>query len=164
MNAPTNAPVREWLMNNCNLVSAIRLPNNLFSENAGTDVGSDLIVLQKNSAKTALNADEQRFIQTEQRPSGVMWNKYMNNLSYVVHTSWKQGTDPYGKPAITFKHDGGSEGIAEATGKRTSGDFAKNLNVEQYRQYAPKVAPIVAIQTQYEPTAKDLVEVGQLIT
>ena len=47
MNSPTNEPVRAWLMKNTNLVSAVRLPNNLMSDNAGTEVGSDLIILQK---------------------------------------------------------------------------------------------------------------------
>ncbi|MEG0455974.1 MAG: N-6 DNA methylase, partial [Bacteroides sp.] len=139
MNAPTNAPVREWLMNNCDLVSAIRLPNNLFSENAGTDVGSDLIVLQKNPAKTALTADEERFIKTAQRPSGVMWNTYLNSLSRVVHTSWKQDTDPYGKPAIIFKHEGGADGIATDMSSMLKADFAKNLNMELYSRFAPKI-------------------------
>jgi len=36
MNSPSNEAVREWLMRNSNLVSAIRLPNNLMSDNAGT--------------------------------------------------------------------------------------------------------------------------------
>lgn len=139
MNAPTNTPVREWLMNNCDLVSAIRLPNNLFSENAGTDVGSDLIVLQKNTAKIALTANEERFVQTAQRPSGVMWNTYLNSLSRVVHTSWKQDTDPYGKPAIIFKHEGGADGIATDMGNMLKTDFTKNLNMELYNRFAPKI-------------------------
>ena len=42
MDSPQNCPVREWLVNHANLVSAIRLPDNLFTD-AGTEVGSDLI-------------------------------------------------------------------------------------------------------------------------
>ena len=38
-------------MENSKLISAIRLPGGMFSENAGTEVGSDLIVLQKQSGK-----------------------------------------------------------------------------------------------------------------
>ena len=34
-------------MQRARLLSAIRLPNNLFTDYAGTEVGSDLIVLQK---------------------------------------------------------------------------------------------------------------------
>ncbi|MCH5685461.1 SAM-dependent methyltransferase [Niabella sp. W65] len=51
LNSPKNEPIRRALMENNNLVSAIRLPNNLFTEYAGTEVGSDLIILQKNTKK-----------------------------------------------------------------------------------------------------------------
>jgi adenine-specific DNA methylase len=51
MNSPSNESIREWLMKNTNLVSAVRLPNNLMADNAGMEVGSDLIILQKNSNK-----------------------------------------------------------------------------------------------------------------
>ena len=50
--------VRNELFSQANLVSAIRLPNNLFSDNAGTEVGSDLIILQKNLHKMELSQDE----------------------------------------------------------------------------------------------------------
>jgi len=43
MDSLQNRPVREWLVNHANLVSTIRLPDNLFTD-AGTEVGSDLIV------------------------------------------------------------------------------------------------------------------------
>jgi len=54
LNSPKNEPIRRALMQNNNLVSAVRLPNNLFTEYAGTEVGSDLLILQKNTAKQSL--------------------------------------------------------------------------------------------------------------
>ncbi|XHU24778.1 hypothetical protein RAN99_09365, partial [Ornithobacterium rhinotracheale] len=44
----TKTSVRNELFSQANLVSAIRLPNNLFTDNAGTEVGSDLIALRQN--------------------------------------------------------------------------------------------------------------------
>ena len=38
-------------MENAHLVSAVRLPDNTFTDHAGTQAGSDLIVLQKHSDK-----------------------------------------------------------------------------------------------------------------
>ena len=145
MNAPTNEPVREWLMNHTRLVSAVRLPNNLFSENAGTEVGSDLIVLQKQNGKTSLTEEEQRFIKSEKRPSGVLFNTYLRSMSQIVHTEWKQDTDPYGKPAILFHHEGGAEGIATDMGKILRADLAKRLDEALYQKHIsiqeqPKVA------------------------
>src|SRR5690606_1148813 len=46
LNSPKNEPIRRALMEHNNLVSVVRLPNNLFTEYAGTEVGSDLIILQ----------------------------------------------------------------------------------------------------------------------
>ena len=145
MNAPTNEPVRDWLMSHTRLVSAVRLPNNLFSENAGTEVGSDLIVLQKQSGKTSLTEEEQRFIKSEKRPSGVLFNTYLRSMSQIVHTEWKQDTDPYGKPAILFHHEGGAEGIATDMGKILLADLAKRLDMALYQKHIsiqeqPKVA------------------------
>lgn len=52
MNSPNNESIRKWLMDNTNMVSAVRLPNNLFTDIAGTEVGSDLIILQKTQQNT----------------------------------------------------------------------------------------------------------------
>lgn len=156
MNAPTNEPVREWLMNHTRLISAVRLPNNLFSENAGTEVGSDLIVLQKQSNKKSLTEEEKRFIKSEKRPSGVLFNTYLRSMSQIVHTEWKQDTDPYGKPAILFHHEGGAEGIATDMGKILLADLAKRLDMALYQRHIsiqeqPKVAASPKVK-QEEPT------------
>ena len=132
-------------MNHTRLISAVRLPNNLFSENAGTEVGSDLIVLQKQSNKTSLTEEEKRFIKSEKRPSGVLFNTYLRSMSQIVHTEWKQDTDPYGKPAILFHHEGGAEGIATDMGKILLADLAKRLDMALYQKHIsiqeqPKVA------------------------
>ena len=153
MNAPSNEPIREWLMNNSRLVSAVRLPNNLFSENAGTEVGSDLIVLQKQSDKTSLTEEEQRFIKSEKRPSGVLFNTYLRSMSQIVHTEWKQDTDPYGKPAIQFHHNGGAEGIATDMGKILRADLAKHLDMALYQKHItiqeqPKVSVSPEVKLQ----------------
>ncbi len=49
--------IRMELVKRADLVAALRLPNNTFSDNAGTDAGSDLIILQKHTGKIALSAD-----------------------------------------------------------------------------------------------------------
>ena len=54
--------IRMELVKRANLVAALRLPNNTFSDNAGTDVGSDLIIFQKHTGKKSLSADEEFFI------------------------------------------------------------------------------------------------------
>lgn len=47
MDAKTSNNFRKYVSNKANLIAAIRLPNDTFKDNAGTDVTSDLIILQK---------------------------------------------------------------------------------------------------------------------
>ena len=54
--------IRKALMDRANLVCALRLPNNTFTDTANTEVGSDLIILQKNSGKTGYTKQEELFL------------------------------------------------------------------------------------------------------
>lgn len=105
--------VRAELVKRADLVTALRLPNNTFSDNAGTDTGSDLIILQKHSGKTALSADEEFFVQSVvDRDSKAPTNKYFAAFPQnVICTDANVGTDPYGKPALIYKHSAGSEAM-----------------------------------------------------
>ena len=123
LDAPTNAPIREYMMSHANLVGVARLPNNLFTGNAGTEVGSDLIILQKNSGKNGeLYYNEKLFVQTEQTPIGTSVNRYVWSISSLSNTDLIRGTDPYGKPAYQLLHRGGIGQMAE--------DLREHLNIE----------------------------------
>lgn len=126
--------VRMELMRRANLVGALRLPNNTFSDNAGTEAGSDLIILQKHTGKKALSADEEFFIQSiVDRDTKVPNNKFFVAFPQnVICTEAKVGTDPFGKPAIIYKHDGGVEGIAEAMRQALDESLRLRLNLELY--------------------------------
>lgn len=135
-NSPSNHAVREWLFNNANLVSAIRLPNNLFTDHAGTDVGSDLIVLQKNTAKQMLTRNEEQLLTINTSTSGMTTNSYFDNFLNVIHTGNYIDTDPYGKPAQVFTHDGGVDGIATDMKQLLSRDFTLNFDLELYNAHS----------------------------
>lgn len=49
---PGNKFVREYLVNHADLISAIRLPDMLFMQTSGIEVGSDLLIFQKHTALT----------------------------------------------------------------------------------------------------------------
>ncbi|NPD92299.1 N-6 DNA methylase [Xylanibacter muris] len=126
LDAPTNAPIREYMMSHANLVGVARLPNNLFTDNAGTEVGSDLIILQKNSGKNGeLYYNEKLFVQTEQTPIGTSVNGYVWSISSLSNTDLIRGTDPYGKPAYQLLHRGGIGQMAE--------DLREHLKIELHR-------------------------------
>ena len=123
LDAPTNAPIREYMMNHANLVGVARLPNNLFTDNAGTEVGSDLIILQKNSGKNGeLYYNEKLFVQTEQTPIGTSVNGYVWSIGSLSHTDLIRSTDPYGKPAYKLLHRGDIAQLAE--------DLREHLKIE----------------------------------
>ena len=113
MDSMRNRPVREWLMNHTRLVSTVRLPNNLFTD-AGTEVSSDLIILQKHTGKQELTENELNFIETRTLSGGIHINNSYKELDHVIYTSVKKGMNMYGQPAMNFIHDGSMEEIGEA--------------------------------------------------
>ena len=126
--------VRMELVKRADLVAALRMPNNTFSDNAGTDAGSDLIILQKHTGKKALSADEEFFIQSVvDRGTKVPGNKFFQAFPQnVICTDAKVGTDQYGKPAIVYTHTGGVDGIAEDLRKALDESLHLRLNLELY--------------------------------
>lgn len=126
--------VRMELVKRADLVAALRLPNNTFSDNAGTDAGSDLIILQKHTGKKALSADEEFFIQSVvDRGTKVPGNKFFQAFPQnVICTDAKVGTDQYGKPAIIYKHEDGVDGIAHDLRVALNESLRMRLNLELY--------------------------------
>ena len=126
--------IRMELVKQADLVAALRLPNNTFSDNAGTDVGSDLIILQKHTGKKALSADEEFFIQSVvDRGTKVPGNKFFQAFPQnVICTDAKVGTDQYGKPAIVYTHKDGIDGIARDLHDALTLSFRLRLNLELY--------------------------------
>ena len=82
--------VRKYLAQRAVLLGAIRLPNNVFKANAGTDVVSDIIFLQK-SDKPIL--DEPEWVQTAQNEDGFPVNSYfLSHPDMVLGTPASEST------------------------------------------------------------------------
>ena len=145
--------VRNEMFSKANLVSAIRLPNNLFTDNAGTEAGSDLIILQKDLQKKGLTQEERvlTIIQTEHN-GGLTDNAYFAyHTERIIHTDAKRGTDPYGKPAMVYTHSGGVEGIAMDLYRMLSEDLSARLDMERYNGMGHEredVRQNIAVQTE----------------
>ena len=130
----TKASVRNELFSQASLVSAIRLPNNLFTDNAGTEVGSDLIVLQKNLNKTEMSQDERllTMIQTDVKTNLTDNAYFIHHPERIVHTTAKLDTDPYGKPAMVYLHEGKAAGIADDLRRMLDEDCHYRLAMRLY--------------------------------
>ena len=133
LNAKNNSAARFMMLYHADLVSAIRLPNNLFTENANTEVGSDLIILQKNTQKESLRGDDNLLDTVYNDENRIPTNNYfLEHPERIIHTTAKLDTDPFGKPAMIYTHEDGVEGIAEDLRKMLHEDFKKNLNLNRY--------------------------------
>lgn len=142
LDSPANENIRYQLMQHSHLVSAIRLPNNLFTDGAGTEVGSDLIILQKKSDRTEpLTDDEHAFIASSPRPEGFSTNDYIFRNIPIIHTKASVDTDPYGHPAMVYIHEGGLPGITSQLRSLLRNDFYRRLNVPLYQQFLQHTQP-----------------------
>ena len=148
LDSPKNEAIRRYLMQNSRLISALRLPSGMFSENAGTEVGSDLIVLQKQSGKTIGEGMEQQFVVSVSAPiaegSSVVFKhnslfdgEWKDITHRTIATERTMGRDPYGKPAWEYHFDGGIDDMAENIRTQLSLEFEQRLDRKLYETGIP---------------------------
>ena len=146
--------VRAEMLNRADLVSAVRLPNNLFIDNAGTEVGSDFIILQKNERKNGLSRDEMLLTTTQ-----TDINTHLSINSYfaahperIIHTQSKQDTNLYGKPAMVYLHAGGVPGIARDMREMLNEDFRQRLDIDRFLELSSQTSAVSMHMPKKEKT------------
>ena len=148
LDSPRNEAIRRYLMQNSRLISALRLPSGMFSDNAGTDVGSDLIVLQKQTGKEISEGIEQQFVETVSVPkeegSSVVFKHnslFVGDWKDISHrtiaTERIMGTDPYGRPAWAYRFTGGIEEMAESLRTQLSLEMEQRIDRKLYETGIP---------------------------
>lgn len=169
LDSPKNEVIRTHLMENSHLVSALRLPDKMFSDNAGTDVGSDLIILQKQSGKGINNDFEKQFIESfgVLNDSGSKIDFYHNSLfegddikDRTIATKREIGSDPYGKPNWNYTHDEGIEGIALELENKLSDDITQNLDTYLYKVGVPNKEKVQIAQETQEQKDNNKISLG----
>ena len=129
------AQIRE-VLKGARLIGAYRLANNLFKE-SGTEVGTDLLVLQKEEGRASITPDESMLL-TQYEDGGCRTNMYFTCYpDHIISTSWTVDTDAYGKRAFVYMHRGGVEGITEDMSKVLAADLAANLDVKLFQNEEP---------------------------
>ena len=83
----SNPTIRKYIAERAELVGAVRLPNTAFKENAGTEVTSDILFLQKRERKMEIEPDWVHLGYTE---NGIAVNSY-----FVEHPEMMLGTMEY---------------------------------------------------------------------
>ena len=90
--------VRKYLAQRAELLGAIRLPNNAFRANAGTDVVSDILFLQKQEHPIDLDAD---WIHLGRNEDGLTLNSYFVEHPEMVLGRLSTESTQYGKEECT---------------------------------------------------------------
>ncbi|MCD8368138.1 MAG: SNF2-related protein [Clostridiales bacterium] len=90
--------VRKYLAQRADLLGAIRLPNNAFRANAGTDVVSDIIFLQKRETPIDIEPD---WVHLGQTPDGFAINSYFVDHPEMVLGELTSQSTQYGREECT---------------------------------------------------------------
>ncbi len=96
--------VRKYLMDNADLLGAIRLPDTAFKGNAGTEVVTDIIVLRKRAAFTPYKGEAFGSVKyTLIGKSGAYINEYFADHPEMVLGTPEMTGSMYGKDGLTYK-------------------------------------------------------------
>ncbi len=89
-----NPAVRRYIAQRADLLGAIRLPNNTFKGNAGTEVVSDILILQK---RDRLIDIEPEWVHLNTDENGVKMNAYFVDHPEMVLGEWKTVSGRFGE-------------------------------------------------------------------
>ena len=108
-----DASSREYIAQRCDLLGAIRLPNNAFQANAGTRMNTDILFLQKLEAPRILGKEVPEWVQTDEilreeytNDKGetsynfITVNRYFQNHPEMVLGEQKIVSGPYGPQLV----------------------------------------------------------------
>ena len=93
-----NPDARQYIAQRAELLGAIRLPNNAFRANAGTDVVSDIIFLQKRDHPIDVEPD---WVHLNMTPDGLPMNSYFVEHPEMVLGEITAESTQYGKDDLT---------------------------------------------------------------
>ncbi len=86
--------VRRYISQRAELIGAIRLPNDTFKKNAGTEVTTDIIFLKKRDKVTDI---EDEWVHLDTTEDGIRMNKYFIEHPEMILGNMEEITTQYGK-------------------------------------------------------------------
>ena len=94
-----NSEVRKYLAERAELLGAIRLPNTAFKQNAGTEVTSDIIFLQKREKPVSVEQNTPEWVFKDILENGIAVNKYFADHPEMILGEMVEGNKLYGNQA-----------------------------------------------------------------
>lgn len=97
-----NPAVRRYIAQRADLLGAIRLPNNTFQKNAGTEVTSDILFFQKRDRMTQ---QEPEWVHLDTDENGVPMNRYFIEHPEMMLGDMQMVSGPYGPESACVPYE-----------------------------------------------------------
>ena len=128
-----NSNVRRYIAQRADLLGAIRLPNDTFKGNAGTEVVSDILILQKRDRMIQTEPD---WVQLDTTEDGIRMNKYFVDNPDMVLGNMVMKSGRFGMEATCEPYENAdlaellSEAIANIHGEITTYELDEDMEEE----------------------------------
>lgn len=100
-----NDSTRRYISQRAELIGAIRLPDNTFKKNAGTEVTTDIIFLKKRDKVTDI---EDEWVQVDTTDDGIKMNKYFIEHPQMILGEMQQISTQYGMDYACKAYENGN--------------------------------------------------------
>jgi len=138
-----NPDARQYMAQRAELLGAIRLPNNAFRANAGTDVVSDILFLKKREHPIDISPD---WVHLGQTQDGLAMNSYFLEHPEMVLGEIASESTQYGKQDLTvIPIEGADLGVQlQEAITHIQGSYEPLMEVDEIAEDAEKTAVIPA--------------------
>ena len=145
---PGNKFVREYLVNHADLITALRLPDTLFMQTSGIEVGSDLLIFQKHSRKATLSLREKMFLQVSKEKvdtAGTMTdyaNKIFTLPKTALATDSRIALNQFGKYVRKYQWLGDENAMSQYLSALLKYDFDRYFRKALFGGHGQDNAPV----------------------
>lgn len=159
---PGNKFVREYLVNHADLITALRLPDTLFMQTSGIEVGSDLLIFQKHSRKATLSLREKMFLQVSKEKAdttGTMTdyaNKIFTLPKTALATDSRIALNQFGKYIRKYQWLGDENAMSQYLSALLKYDFDRYFRKALFGGHGQDNAPVQMSLFGESQTAKGI--------
>ena len=145
---PGNKFVREYLVNHADLITALRLPDTLFMQTSGIEVGSDLLIFQKHSRKATLSLREKMFLQVSKEKvdtAGTMTdyaNKIFTLPKTALATDSRIALNQFGKYVRKYQWLGDGNAMSQYLSALLKYDFDRYFRKALFANHGQDNTPV----------------------
>ena len=147
-----NPEMRMYVAQRAELLGAIRLPNNAFKANAGTEVTSDILFFQKRERAIEINPDEIEWLNKAETAEGFRVNGYFANHPEMVLGTITEANQKYGPTentqVIPFEGADLKQQLAEAV-KNIQGTYTPRAEKDTKKKETENIIPAPANSRVY---------------